>query len=221
MAIYGYIRVSTGRQVSEGQSLDAQETMVRGLAMANGGSLSKTYREEGVSGSVHLHDRPEGSNMLRELKNGDTVIATRLDRLFRSALDALQCLDDFQKKDIRVIFGDIGDTNSTNGKLLLTILAGVAEAERNIIKERIRAVKRVQNSKGRYLGGKVPFGHVVTEAGELVRTPEGDAAIAEMHRLKNSGVSLRGIADYMASQGIEISHMGVSHALKSKDNPSL
>ncbi len=214
MSFYGYVRVSTEKQASEGQSLGAQETMLRGLAMMNEGELAAIFREEGVSGSVHLQDRREGAALLAVLKKGDTVLATRLDRLFRSALDALQSLADFQKRGVRVIFGDIGDTDSTNGKLMLTILAGVAEAERNILRERIRAVKRVQSGRGRYLGGKIPFGHEVTEDGDLILTPEGEAALAEMRRLKAGGLSLRAIAQRMNAQGVAVSHMGVSHALK-------
>ena len=123
-------------------------------------------------------------------------------------------LEAFQKRGVCVIFGDIGDTESTNGRLMLTILAGVAEAERNILQERIRAVKRVQNGKGRYLGGKVPFRHEVPAECELVRTPEGEAALVEMRRMKAEGLSLRAIAERLTAQGVQISHMGVSPALK-------
>ncbi len=214
MAFYGYIRVSTERQASEGQSLGAQETMLRGLAMANGGELERFFREEGVSGSVHLRERPAGAEMLASVRKGDVILATRLDRLFRSALDALQSLEDLQKRGVRVIFGDIGDTESTNGRLMLTILAGVAEAERNIIRERIRAVKRVQNNKGRYLGGKIPFGYVVAEDGSLSLTPEGEAAHAQIRRLREEGLSLRAIAERLTEAGRPVSHMGVKHVLK-------
>lgn len=219
MAFYGYARVSTERQSTEGASLGVQETILHGMAMQHQGELARIFREEGVSGSVHLSARPQGAAMLEGLRKGDVILATRLDRLFRSALDALQSLEDFGKRGVRVIFGDIGDTESANGRLMLTILAGVAEAERNIIRERIRAVKRAQNNQGRYLGGRLPFGHLAAADGSLTLTPEGARGRAEALRLREQGLSLRAIAAEMRARGWSISHMGVRHIVGKSRSP--
>lgn len=214
MAFYGYLRVSTERQTTDGASLGAQETILKGMAMQHQGEIARLFREEGVSGSVHLSKRPQGAALLEALAPGDVILVTRLDRLFRSAYDALSTLEDFRARGVRVIFGDIGDTESTNGRLMLTILAGVAEAEREILRERVRAVKRAQNNQGRYLGGKLPFGHAVAPDGALTLTPEGAEARAEILRLREQGLSLRAIADALREKGWTVSHMAVRSVVK-------
>ena len=88
------------------------------------------------------------------------VIAPKLDRLFRSALDALKVVEDLKKRSVALHLLDLGGDISGNGlsKLFLTIAAAFAEAERDRIRERIGQVKADQKARGRYLGGKVPFG---------------------------------------------------------------
>src|ERR1700734_939394 len=89
MAVYGYARVSTARQASEGESLEVQQRQIEGYAHMHGLTLDSVVVEEGVSGSVPVADRPKGGALFAKLAKGDVVIAPKLDRLFRSALDAL------------------------------------------------------------------------------------------------------------------------------------
>ena len=93
MAIYGYCRVSTDRQADEGESLGAQQRTVEGYAMMHGMMIDRHFIERGISGSKPLAERPEGVKLLAVLKSGDTVITPKLDRLFRSAVDALNVCD--------------------------------------------------------------------------------------------------------------------------------
>ena len=92
MRAYGYCRVSTGRQAEEGESLGVQERRVRGYAMQLGFDLTSVYVERGVSGSKPLADRPEGAKLMAALQPGDIVVTPKLDRMFRSALDALDVM---------------------------------------------------------------------------------------------------------------------------------
>src|SRR5438270_661247 len=92
MTVYGYTRVSTDRQADEGESLGAQQRVVEGYAMMLGLKLDEIFVERGVSGSKPLRDRPEGARLLATLKEGDVLITPKLDRMFRSALDALNVL---------------------------------------------------------------------------------------------------------------------------------
>ena len=98
------------------------------------------------------------------------VIAPKLDRLFRSALDALKVVDDLRRRGVSLCLLDLGGDISGNGlsKLFLTIAAAFAEAERDRIKERVSQSKADQEARGRYLGGTVPFGYRRGESGELV-----------------------------------------------------
>ena len=135
MTVYGYCRVSTARQASEGESLDVQRRQVEGYAHMHGLTLRAVTVEEGVSGSIPVHERPKGGPLFAKLRKGDVVIAPKLDRLFRSALDALQVVEDLRKRGVSLHLLDLGGDISGNGlsKLFLTIAAAFAEAERDRI----------------------------------------------------------------------------------------
>src|SRR4051794_8890846 len=102
MAIYGYCRVSTTRQANEGESLDVQRRQIEGHAMVQGLAVEEIVIEEGVSGSVPVQDRPAGGKLFAKLQPGDVVIAAKLDRLFRSALDALQVVESLKARGVRL-----------------------------------------------------------------------------------------------------------------------
>lgn len=214
MAVYSYLRVSTDRQADDGQSLGAQQRQVEGYAMMQGFGTVTHFIERGVSGSIPLCDRPEGAKLLAGLGRGDIVITPKLDRCFRSARDALDILDTLKAQGVSLHMIDLGGDVTTNGvsKLVFTILSAVAENERERIRERIGFVKADQKARGRYLGGKVPFGFAVVD-GALEPVQAQQDAIVTMKALKAAGKSLRAIADAMKSQGHEISHMAVKDIL--------
>jgi DNA invertase Pin-like site-specific DNA recombinase len=211
MATYGYTRVSTDRQADEGESLGTQQRVIEGYAMMQGLTLDQVFVERGVSGSKPLGDRPEGTRLLGILKAGDVVITPKLDRMFRSALNALDVLGQIQKRGVSLHMIDLGGDVTGNGisKLVFTILSAVAEAERDRIRERIRDVKADQRRRQRYLGGIVPFGWRVGPEGDLVEIPEQQTAIKKARALRAKGLSLRAISAALAEQGIRLSHEGV------------
>jgi DNA invertase Pin-like site-specific DNA recombinase len=201
MAVYGYCRVSTVRQANEGESLDVQRRQIEGYAHMHGLTLRGVTIEEGVSGSVPVHERPKGGPLFAKLRKGDVVIAPKLDRLFRSALDALQVVEDLRKRGVSLHLLDLGGDISGNGlsKLFLTIAAAFAEAERDRIRERIGQVKADQKARGRYLGGIVPFGYRRGERGARGRAgghprdgcSEGSGKGAAGHRRGDAGQGLQ------------------------------
>jgi putative DNA-invertase from lambdoid prophage Rac len=211
VSVFGYTRVSTDRQADEGESLGAQQRVIEGYAMMKGLTLDQVFVERGVSGSKPLRDRPEGARLLASLKAGDVVITPKLDRMFRSALDALDVLGQIQKRGVSLHMIDLGGDVTGNGisKLVFTILSAVAEAERDRIRERIRDVKADQRRRQRYLGGIVPFGWSVGSNGELVEVPAHQAAIRQARKLRAKGLSLRSIATALAKKGVRLSHEGV------------
>jgi putative DNA-invertase from lambdoid prophage Rac len=215
MAVYGYTRVSTDRQADEGESLGAQQRIIEGYAMTVDLKVDEIFVERGVSGSKPLRDRPEGERLLSVLKAGDVVITPKLDRMFRSALDALDVLGQIQKRGVVLHMVDLGGDVTGNGisKLVFTILSAVAEAERDRIRERIRDVKADQRQRQRYLGGKVPFGWRVGTDGELVEFPEHQAAIKQARKMRAKGLSLRAIAAVLGERGIRLSHEGVNRVV--------
>ena len=137
------------------ESLDVQQRHLAGYAQMQGLTIDKVFVERGVSGSKPLGDRPQGAALLAALKPGDVVITPKLDRMFRSALDALEVLASSRRRGVSLHMIDLGGDTTGNGvsKLVFTILSAVAEAERDRTRERIAEVKRDQRQRGRYLGG--------------------------------------------------------------------
>lgn len=216
MAVFGYIRVSTGRQAEEGESLDVQQRQLAGYAMQHGWEIGRVFREEGISGSIPVAERPAGAEMLEAAKAGDVIIAAKLDRMFRSALDALQTVAALQKRGVALHLIDLGGDVSGNGmaKMFLTVAAAFAEAERGRIAERIATVKKDQAARGRFLGGAIPFGYRV-EDGALVEDEAQQKAIRAMRKLHRRGLSLRSIAAEIGERHrIEVSHVTVGKVLR-------
>ena len=132
MAVYGYARVSTARQASEGESLEVQRRQIEGYALMHGLALDEMVVEEGVSvpfRSPSVQPLAHCSPSWRGRRN----YRAKLDRLFRSALDALKVVEDLRKRGVALHLLDLGGDISGNGlsKLFLTIAAAFAEAERD------------------------------------------------------------------------------------------
>ena len=161
---------------------------------------------------------PVGGALFARIERGDIVIAAKLDRLFRSALDALKVVESLKGRGVKLHLLDLGGDIAGNGlsKLFLTIAAAFAEAERDRIREHIGQVKADQKARGRYLGGSIPFGYRLGEDGELVPHEPEQAAIREMVAMKAQRRSLRAIAAELQAKGHQISHVGVQGALRAR-----
>ena len=153
--------------------------------------------------------------MFARLKAGDIVIASKLDRLFRSALDALQTVEILRAKGVKLHLLDLGGDVAGNGisKLFLTIASAFAEAERDRIRERVTLAKADQRQRGRFLGGSRPFGYRPSEDGALVEDAGEQEAIRTIHAMHEAGLSLRVIADSLNADGFSLSHSGVRKVL--------
>lgn len=198
MRIFGYSRVSTSEQADEGASLAAQQQQIAGYAMMKGWQVAEHFVERGVSGSTPLADRPEGGRMLATVGKGDIIVTAKLDRAFRSAADALAVLEEFKDEGVGLHMIDLGGDVTGNGisKMVFTILAAVAEGERDRIRERIRDAKRHLASQGVFSGGKRPFGLDVVLDGEtprLVQNAEEMAVIERMKTMRRDGATYRAI----------------------------
>jgi DNA invertase Pin-like site-specific DNA recombinase len=225
MSVFGYVRASTDMQ---DETLVAQTSDLSLYAQLHKLPLSEIIVERGVSGSMPFSQRPEGGRLLRQVRRGDAIITTKLDRCFRSARDALNVVHDLQRTGVSLHMMDLNGDVTANGvsQFFFTIMSAVAEQERNRIRERITDVKRDQKRRGRFLGGYVPFGFDAVDTGEtnahglsiknLVQNPEQQRAIAEMRALKGAGKSLRAIAAVMAERGFRITHSGIRKVLGSQ-----
>jgi len=122
--IYGYARVST-----DGQSLDTQVKQLRAAG------AQKVFRETASGAQT---DRPQLRRALSQLTEGDVLSVTRLDRLARSTRDLLNTLATIAGKGagFRSLNDTWADTTTPHGRLMLTVLGGLAEFERELIRAR-------------------------------------------------------------------------------------
>ncbi|MFB2602832.1 recombinase family protein [Rhizobium phaseoli] len=220
MRVYGYIRVSTSEQATSGDSLETQKSKVIGYAMMQGWEVADVFVEAGVSGSVPLADRPQGKRLLGIVEKGDMVITPKLDRMFRSASDALGTLEELKAEGVGLVMIDLGGDVTGNGisKLVFTILSAVAENERERIRERIREVKRHLASQGVYGGGKAPFGYDVVD-GRLVPNAKQQKILKAMTDARAQNISIRKIAEAHGMQPMTVKRILDRHVDQGQIKP--
>jgi putative DNA-invertase from lambdoid prophage Rac len=212
--IFGYVRVSTLQQANEGESLDTQLKQIQSYSVLKGFNIppENFIMEKGVSGSVEFERRPEGSKLFEQLTQGDVLIFSKLDRAFRNTRNALNTLHELKERGVSVHFIDLGGdvTNDGIGSVIFTILSAFATFERERIATRIREVKQIQKSEGKFLGGFTRFGYrVVNEKLEI--DPTEQKIIKEMRDMRRRGMSLRRISYWLDRvHGIQMSHSTVS-----------
>lgn len=136
MAIFGYARVST-----RDQDVAAQVAELRTAGCA------KVYREK-ASGTKA--DRPELRKTINRLEPGDVLMVTRLDRLARSTRDLLNVIEEVSKRGagFRSLKDAWADTTSPHGRLMLTVLGGLAEFERELIRARTGEGRKRAQERG-------------------------------------------------------------------------
>ena len=139
--IYGYIRVSTVKQANEGNSLEGQQK----LLLENGVNIENIYQDTYTGTKA---DRPAFTKLLNELKDGDTLVITKLDRFARSMIEGSKVVNDLIERGIRVNVLNIGMMDNTpSSKLIRNIFFSFAEFERDMIVERTSEGKQIKMEK--------------------------------------------------------------------------
>lgn len=202
-AAVAYIRVSTQEQAQHGVSLDAQEARIRAYADMQGLTLVAIIREEGVSAAKALSSRPGGQELLALLsdKKAQHVVALKLDRLFRDAADCLNQTRAWDKADIAMHLVDLNgmtlSTASAMGRMFLTMAAGFAELERNLISERTKTALQYKKEQGVRLG-RPPM------------SPDDDDTnlVERIRGLQEAKYTLREVAATLQAEGFETKRGG-------------
>ena len=148
MITYGYIRVSSVGQAREGNGLEAQRK-----AVADAGA-AKIYQDiyTGTKDS-----RPELKRLLEEVKCGDKIIVTKLDRLARSVEQGCRIIEQLTENGVAVHVLNMGVLDdSPTGKLLMHVMLSFAEFERDLIQERLNEGKAIAREKPGYREGRKP-----------------------------------------------------------------
>jgi DNA invertase Pin-like site-specific DNA recombinase len=178
MAIIGYARVSTQDQHLTGQ-----------LEALKAAGAEPIYREK-ISGA--RADRPQLAKLMASLKAGDVVTVTKLDRLGRSTRELLDLIERISK--VGAAFRSLGDplfdTTSSQGRLLSTLLAAIAEFERDLIRERTGDGRKRAQARGVKFGRKPKLSDYQRQEA-LKRRAEGEtlAEIAKSYAVDVSMIS--------------------------------
>jgi DNA invertase Pin-like site-specific DNA recombinase len=190
MTVYGYARVSTRDQKLESQ--------IEALTAAG---ATKVFREK-ISGA--RADRPELARLMKSLSEGDTLIVTKIDRFGRSTMELLNLIDRLTKSG--VAFKSLGDplwdTSTPQGRLLSTLLASIAEFERELIRERTGAGRERAKAAGVKFGRKLKLTPYQREEA-IKRRAAGEtlASIAKSYAVDISMIS-RLASPFEASAGL-------------------
>jgi len=195
----GYVRVSSEQQADHGVSLAEQESAIRRYCSQQGLTLTEVVTDAAVSGARPFAKREGGARVLAAVRSGkaDAVVAVRLDRIGRSAIDCLGTVGELDRRGAALRLLDFGGsdmaTDTPHGKFMLTMLAGLAELERSMIRQRTRDAMQHLKATGRYTGGKAPYGYSATPDGTLVEVPAEQAVLARVREARARGCSLRAI----------------------------
>ena len=192
LRVVGYTRVSTEEQERTGYGLDAQETAIRAEVERQGWELVALEVDAGVSAAARK--RPALDRALEAVRSGaaDGLVVAKLDRLARSTLAFATLLADAKRQGWRLVLLDLGvDTATPAGSMVASVVAAIAEYERDLIRQRTRdalaAARPRLAAQGRQLGRRS------TVPAELVER------IAAEHA---AGASLRAIAARLNAEGV-------------------
>tara|TARA_E500000318_G_scaffold100943_1_gene104042 strand:+ start:1290 stop:1964 length:675 start_codon:yes stop_codon:yes gene_type:complete len=220
MSNIAYIRVSHTESLN-GTSLETQERRCKAFAELHNFSIDKVYTEV-VSGGVEFRKRPVFQKVLSELKGNSKLVVSRLDRLSRKVIDTLKLVDDFKRERKEICITDIGNIHKDGvSKVFVTILASLAEIERENISTRIKASKKLAQEDRKYLGGYTEFGYKV-ENKKLVPDDKEFIVLQSMVNLRKSGLGYRKISDEIKNKfGKKIYYPQVHKILNRPHNKQL
>lgn len=178
--IYGYARVSTKGQAKDGNSLEAQDKLLREAG------ATEIYYDSFTGTKI---DRPEFDKLLLILTAGDTLIVTKLDRLARSVAQGIQIIEDLISRGVTVHILNLGIMDNTStGKLIRNVMLAFAEFERDMIVERTQEGKAIARAKGVRVDGR-PEKIVSPKELEKFRKLQKDGELTVAECCKKLGIS--------------------------------
>ncbi|OQX19050.1 MAG: hypothetical protein BWK76_05665 [Desulfobulbaceae bacterium A2] len=227
MTVHGYIFLDPERKFL--QPLEIQQRSIEDYALRHGLDMGELFVEQGVSPRRYFADRAEGQRLLGKCRGGDAILASRVDALFCRAADGLRLIDRLARLDCSLHVAELDGDIVRQGVRQLVVSRGIAEPVRTLLTalsrrereghgELIRRAKRSRREAGMYLGGPVPFGWRVSEAGGLERDVAQQRIITEMVKLRQDRWSYRDIARLVLERhGVRFSHEGIRRLLSQQE----
>ena len=202
--VAGYIRVSTEEQAREGYGLAAQKEAIRSYCAEQGWHLLEVYSDAGRSGTS-LRGREALARLLEDAERGHFrwVVLWKLDRLARNLRDLLEICDRLEAVSVGTVSIQGGvETGTAAGRMYRNVLGSVAEFERELIVERIKAGLAEKARQGQLLG-PLPLGYIRDESGAVVPDPTVAPLIREAFaRYATGRYSLREMVPWAKNVGL-------------------
>lgn len=198
-----YLRVSTGKQVDNGLSLEAQRERVQAYAKLYDIELVDIIEDAGASAkTLDRHGLQQALAALKS-KKADALIVTKLDRLTRSVGDLGYLVAHYfaEGQSALMSVGEQVDTRTATGRMVLNMIGTIAQWERETISERTKVVMQHKKAKGEYIGGQIPYGFQLVGKVLVPHAPE-QSFIGKVKAWRAVGLSLRRIATKLANEGI-------------------
>ena len=201
--IYLYGRCSAEENFNKGSSIETQLLRCNSYITMKSLEGSITEITEQVSGTVKFEKRVEGFKLLQNLKKGDHIICSALDRFSRNTLDLLTLVEKFKKQKVKLSFLDIGGEvtgSDAVGSVFLKLLSVFAEFYAHQLSEKQKDCKAKMISQGKYTGGKKRFGYDVNDDGTYRVCEKEMSVIKEMQFMRSEGIKFQDISDKLTNK---------------------
>jgi site-specific DNA recombinase len=203
---YGYVRVSSTKQVQEGSSLEEQEKKIRAWAELHNMDLRGVYVDKGVSGTF-MFQRPEFAKLMTYMDKGDVLVANDLSRVSRNSADTAQLIQMLQKMEAYAVFIKDGmDTSTMMGQSMVQMASIMKGIEANYTAERVKDTLASMRENGQNTG-RPPYGWkraTPDKGSHLIEVPEQQDAIRRMKIMYHEEkVSFREIARRLTNEGVQ------------------
>lgn len=202
MKVAIYVRVSTDEQAKEGFSIPAQKERLRAFCQSQGWEIVHEYIEEGWSAKDLT--RPKMKQLLNDIKKGEIeiILVYRLDRLTRSVLDLYLLLQTFDQYNVAFRSAtEVYDTSSAMGRLFLTLVAALAQWERENLAERVKFGIEQMIDEGKKPGGHSPYGYKFDKDFNCTVIENESKTVQMIYQLYCDGFGYRAITDRLNELG--------------------
>ena len=196
MTVYFYGRCSADENFEKGSSIETQLSKATAYGVIKNLTIDKEITES-ISGTVKFNNRPLGLEVMNDLKKGDHIICSALDRFSRNTLDLLQVIEKFKRMKVSLHFTEFGEVTGSDamGSVFVKLLSVFAEFYSKQCSEKQKATKDRLKSQGKFFGGKKPFGYDVDQNNYLIPCEKEQQVIRDMQLMRKKGTSYQKVAD--------------------------